>query len=49
LIDKPSTGHSIPIFRDDKKWLVDLEELKNIKIRGKAIYCNTASITSQVL
>jgi hypothetical protein len=49
LIDKPSTGHSIPIFRDDKKWLFDLEELKNIKIKGKAIYCNTASITSQVL
>jgi hypothetical protein len=49
LIDKPSTGHSIPIFRDDKKWLVDLEELKNIKIKGKVIFCNTAIITSRVL
>jgi hypothetical protein len=45
-MDKPSIGHTIPILRDSKKWLVDLEELQNIKIKGKAIYCNTASVTS---
>jgi hypothetical protein len=48
-MDKPSIGHTIPILRDSKKWLVDLEELQNIKIKGKAIYCNTASVTSWVL
>jgi hypothetical protein len=37
-MDKPCIGHSIPILRDGKKWLVDLEELKNINIKGKPLY-----------
>jgi hypothetical protein len=46
LIDKPSIGCSFPILSDGKKWFVDLEELKNIEIKGKPIYFHTASVTS---
>jgi hypothetical protein len=49
VIDKPGSEHFIPILRNDKKWLVDLEELKNIKTKRKAIYCNTVSVTSRAL
>jgi hypothetical protein len=50
IVDKPSTGHSIPIFRDGKKWLIDLEDLKDIKINQlNPIYCNSTSVTSKVL
>ncbi len=48
-MDKPSLGHSVPMLWDGRKWLVDLEELKNSKITGKPMCCYTASITSQVL
>jgi hypothetical protein len=36
-MNKPSFGHSVPFLRDVEKWLVDLEELKHIKIKGKPI------------
>ena len=49
IVDKPSIGHSVPIIRDGRKWLVDLEDLKGIKIKQNPICCYTASITSQVL
>ena len=49
VINKPSDGHSFPILRDGLKWMIDLEELKEIKIKRKPIYCNTVSIASQVL
>jgi len=49
IINKPSDGHSFPILRDGLKWMIDLEELKEIKIKRKPIYCNTASIANQVL
>jgi len=49
IVKKPSDGHSFPILRDGVKWVIDLEELKEIKRKRKPIYCNTASISSQVL
>jgi hypothetical protein len=49
IVNKPSDGHSFPILRDGLKWLIDLEELKGIKIKRKPIYCNTVSIANQVL
>ncbi len=49
IVNKPSNGHSFPILRDGLKWMIDLEELKEIKIMRKPIYCNTASVASQVL
>ncbi len=48
-VDKPSIGHFVPIIRDGRKWLIDLEDLKGIKIKQNPICCYTASITSQVL
>jgi hypothetical protein len=49
IVKKPSDGHSFPILRDGVKWVIDLDELKEMKIKRKPIYCNTASISSQVL
>jgi hypothetical protein len=49
IVNKPSDGHSFPILRDGLKWMIDLEELKGIKIKRKPIYCNTVSIANQVL
>jgi hypothetical protein len=49
IVNKLSNGHSFPILRDGVKWMIDLEELREIKIKRKPIYCNTASISSQVL
>jgi hypothetical protein len=43
-MDKPSIEHTIPILRDGKKWLVDIEELKKIKIKTKPT-CYKSSIT----
>jgi hypothetical protein len=37
IVNKPSDGHSFPILRDDLKWMIDLEELKGIKIKRKPI------------
>ena len=37
VINKPSDGHSFPILRDGLKWMIDLEELKEIKIKRKPI------------
>jgi len=33
IVNKPSDGHSFPILRDGLKWMIDLEELKGIKIK----------------
>jgi hypothetical protein len=49
IVNKPSDGHSFPILRDGLKWMINLEELKGIKIKRKPIYCNTVSIANQVL
>jgi hypothetical protein len=49
MVNKPSDGHSFPILRDGLKWMINLEELKEIKIKRKPIYCNTVSIANQVL
>jgi hypothetical protein len=48
IVDKPSSNHTIPILREGKKWLIDLEELMEIKVR-RPVYCYMASITNQVL
>jgi hypothetical protein len=33
IVNKQSDGHSFPILRDGLKWMIDLEELKGIKIK----------------
>ena len=39
VINKPSDGHSFfSILRDGLKWMIDLEELKEIKIKRKPIF-----------
>ncbi len=48
-MDKPSVGHSVPIIRYGRKWLVDLEDLKNIKINQNPRCCYTTSIISHLL
>ena len=34
-VNKPSGGHSFPVLRDGVKWMIDLEELKEMKIKKK--------------
>jgi hypothetical protein len=42
-------GESIPIVRSGRKWLVDLEDLKSVKIKQNSLSCYTVSIANQVM
>jgi len=37
IVNKPSDGHSFPILRNGLMWMIDLEELKGIKIKRNPI------------
>ncbi len=49
VMNKNIGGGSIPIVRSGRKWLVDLEDLKSVKIKQNSLSCYTVSIANQVM
>jgi hypothetical protein len=49
VMNKGVGGDSIPIVRNGRKWLVDLEDLKSVKIKQNSLSCYTISIANQVM
>jgi hypothetical protein len=49
VMNKNIGGESIPIVRRGRKWLVDLEDLKSVKIKQNSLFCHTISIANQVM